>query len=379
MRSTIALALALLLTPLPASAASLTVGDREDILTLNKPNGWPDGSIGVLKSGSVYTFYAANGHGHSTPDGQTRRVTGTLDNPLADGEASLPIEDLLDDFNYIGGGPIYTGSSGLMLMFYHSERWPGGNGKLFWASIGLAKSTDGGDTWTDLGLIITHHTPYNPSATYNTEIGSGAFIIKREKDGGDYFYSYFMNRLGNGADFNYANVSVARARVSDVVSAATANTAPVFKKYCKGSVTGGTFRGSCAKAQSPWGEPGLGGLSSPLEAANMDAIFATVSYNSYLKKYILVGNANQANFDWPASDIIYLESKDGLKWSGRKSVVNEENKLAFYPTIIDPGPDPRVTGPGFYVYYVFSNNPTSEALSSGNLSRRLITVNLRGK
>jgi hypothetical protein len=379
MITALALALALLLAPLTASAASLTVGDREDILTSNKPNGWPDGSIGVLKAGSSYTFYAANGNGHSSPDGQPRRVTGTLDDPLANSEASLPIENLLDDFDYIGGGPVYKDASGLMLMFYHAEKWPGGNGKLFWASIGMAKSTDGGNTWTDLGLIITHQTPYNPKATYNAEIGSGAFIIKREKDGRDYFYSYFMNRLGNGADFNYANVSVARARVSDVVSAANAGTAPVFKKYCKASIGVGTFRGTCSATNRPWGEPGLGGLSSPLEPSNQDAIMATVSYNSYLKKYILLGNANQPNFDWPASDIIYLESKDGLQWSGRKILVGEDNRLAFYPTVIDPGPDPRITGSGFYVYYVYSTNPTPEGVSSGNLSRRFITVNRRGK
>jgi hypothetical protein len=360
--------------PLTGSAATtLTVGERQDILTITRPADWPDGTMGVVKTDTTYTFWAANGLVGSSPVGGPVRLTGTLDNPVSGGATTQSITNLLDAFNYVGGGPVYQHSSGLLLMFYHTEKWPGGNAVNFWASIGMAKSTDGGDTWTDLGLIITHQTPFDPNATYSADIGSGSFVVKREADGNDYFYTYFQNRVGNGADFNIVNLSVARAKVSDVVSAANANATPVFKKYCKGNVNVGTFRARCSSAQRPWGEPGLGGISSPLEARNLDAIFTAVSYNRYLRKYILLANAAQPGFDWPASDIVYLESRDGLKWSRRKIVVHQPNTLAFYPSIIDPGSDPQTTGQNFYLYYVYSESPTTEGIIGGALSRRSIS------
>ena len=43
-------------------------------------------------------------------------------------------------------------------MIYHAERWIDPNAWLpFYSELGLARSMDGGDTWTDLGPIITPH------------------------------------------------------------------------------------------------------------------------------------------------------------------------------------------------------------------------------
>ena len=316
-----------------------------------KPYAWPDGGMGILKSGAVYTFFAAN-------DGNLKRCVGTLDNPGdCGGRESIRIGGLKSALDYAGGGPVYRDpATNTLLMIYHGERWKAGSGgRAFYGTLGLAKSSDGGATWADLGEIVTPHVP--PEAVLERgalwDAGGGAYLTI---DG--YFYVYFRDLMRSG---EAAELAVARARVADVVEDAIArDRAAPWRKYRDGA----------------WEEPGLGGRSSPLEADNQLAAWLGVSYNAYLGRYIMIAFGRP----WPATTLYWLESSDGLTWTSRTRLV-EDPKQKLYVTLVGLGDDPRVTGRSFYVYYVSS----AQAAAGGNrnldgvLVRRLVTLGAAGR
>lgn len=174
----------------PRPRVTLSVGPEEPIFAApganlshvpQKPYAWPDGTMGILKSGATYTFFAAN-------DGQLRRCVGTLQSPgRCGGSASIRIEGLKASLNYAGGGPVHRDpTTGTLLMIYHGERWKDASDWLvFHISLGLAKSTDGGATWVDLGEIVTPNI--TPEAVFarraSWDVGGGGYLVI-----GDYFY-----------------------------------------------------------------------------------------------------------------------------------------------------------------------------------------------
>jgi hypothetical protein len=339
----------------PYRRVTVSVGPQETILAAPganlpdvppKPYAWPDGTMGILKSGATYTFFAAN-------DGNLRRCIGTLENPgRCGGSASIRIRNLQANLNYAGGGPVYRDpATGTLLMFYHGERYKDGTDWLvFHSSLGLAKSSDGGATWVDLGEILTPNiTPETVFAGKSPwDVGGGAHLII-----GDHFHVYFRDRMLAGGT---AELAVARARVADVVEAAIVrDTAAPWRKYHNGT----------------WDEAGLGGRSSPLEAANALSAWLAVSYNTYLGRYVMVAFGRP----WPATNLYWLESVDGLTWTDRKLLVDDAHQKV-YVTLAGLGDDPRVTDQSFYVYYVSS----AKAATGGNrnldgvLARRLITL-----
>src|SRR5207237_6343592 len=87
------------------------------------------------------------------------RTVGTLEDPTAQDVRDLKIENLSKPYHYAAGGPVYEDRvSGTLLMFYHAEFYTFPPGWLpFFSELGLARSTDGGSTWTDLGPIVTPH------------------------------------------------------------------------------------------------------------------------------------------------------------------------------------------------------------------------------
>lgn len=326
----------------------ITVGARETIKTRAqlKTLGlttWPDGTSGVMKSGSSYTFYSP----HSATSSKTIiRATGSLTNPTATIKTITP-RSLKSNYDYYSGGPVYRDpATGTMVMITHTERGVSGG---VWSSLAMARSTDGGSTWTDLGEIITPRLPITsvPSVAQSVDVGGGSYVVV-----GDYFYVYFADRL----DGNVSTLlSVARAKVSDVIAAARRSTPTkvAWSKYYNGS----------------WTQPGLGGLSSPLENANRtSADFPTVSYNSYLKKYIMIVSA-----DWPKTNLHMLESTDGLNWGNRR-ILESESGESYYSTIVGTGTNPSITDKQFYVYYTYSALGGEQRWTDAVLARRLITL-----
>jgi hypothetical protein len=333
-----------------ASDISFTVGPLETVMTRQQLNSanlsyWPDGTMGVIKSGSNYNFWAANTN-------YIGKASGTLNNPAAFGGSYSSVQNPKANYNYYGGGPVYRDpATGTLLMFVHTERWANGSPSAYWGTIAMAKSIDGGNSWTDLGEIITPKVPFSEiGRSYsNMDVGSGPYLII-----GSYIYVYFHEDSAQGS---IVNLAVARASLSDVVNAAiNQNTVVPWFKYYNGSFS----------------EPGFGGMASQLEAANQLSVFPSVSYNQYLGRYLMsVLNAGAGIYD-----LDLLDSQDGITWSDRQRIESDAGMSA-YPSIVGTGTDPSVTDQQFYVYYLYSLN---EGTGNGNrwtdgvLARRLISL-----
>jgi hypothetical protein len=319
------------------------VGVRETVLTTQQRStlylaNWPDGTMGVLKDGPRYSFIASNA-------GQPSVALGTLQHPAAYGvRTGIQIQNPKDRYDYAAGGPLYRDkASGMWLLFYHAEKWPGGDSGRFYSLIGLARSSDAGSTWQDLGPIVSPEVPFG---SIPAEIASGAYAVV-----GPYFYVYFRDVPPSGAQINLA---VARARAEDVLKAAASGRTVAWAKYYLGS----------------WVEPGLGGRSSPLVRDNPTVNWLDVSYNSDLRRYLIVAAS------WvgpgPRDLALYiLSSADGLKWGAWRVIAGEPGEN-FYPTIVGLGDDPHITGKRFYVYYMYSARGPN-LWADGVLMRRLIS------
>jgi hypothetical protein len=329
---------------------SLTVGDQEvvlsnDTLRAKGLSNWPDTGFGVWRDGDNYHFLAANplNSGYLLNSALT---TGTLDNPIAISiDAYVPVRSMKQTYGYTGGGPVYRDlRSGMLLMFYDTERYPPGSSAVH-NTVGMAKSIDNGKTWTDLGEILD--TEFPGWADWNVGVGNGPFVIH---DG--YFYEYINDTLIAAPRFDIG-FAVARARVEDVLNAAIhENTVVPWMKYYHGE----------------WDQPGLGGKSSPLELGNPQSTMFAVSYNEYLGRYIKINESYKAG----STDLYLSESTDGIHWTLRVPI-DESAGDKIYPTIVGLGDDPRNTGAEFYVYYIFTPDWQKTAHAHKFLARRKIS------
>ena len=81
-----------------------------------------------------------------------------------------------------GGEP----GAGSLLIVYHAER----AANPFWSWLGLAKSTDEGSTWQDLGLIVSGPQPYTSRRAL--DIGDGSLVAATDTTTMQkYFYLFF--------------------------------------------------------------------------------------------------------------------------------------------------------------------------------------------
>ncbi len=281
---------------------------------------WPDGNIGFTPFDGQFRFFAAN----STRSAVT---VGTLDDPGATVENNkLIIQGVDSQFSYASGGPVYRDpDSGLLLMFYHAERHFGGNGSIFHAAIGLAASQDDGQTFQNLGIILENNAQPDVNAPCCADMGGATYTIK---DG--QFLVYFRDRQ---ADLSTTELAVATAPVDDVIEAAkNGTTSPWFKYYKDGQ------------------QPGLSGLSSPLEVGNPPTDWFSISYNTFIDRYIMA-ILTHVRSDTNNYQLYLTSSEDGYQWSPRVLLTEFHGEMA-YPTIIDPDGDPFNTSDTFYIYYV---------------------------
>ena len=332
-----------------------SVGPAEPILmSERKPYSWPDGTMGLLREfdGKSYRFFAAS-------DGFPLMTKGSLDDPIRDEIHKLKIEGAPARYQYFAGGPIYKSDrSGLLLMFYHAEIYTSPPGYLpFYSELGLARSTDGGMTWKDLGRVITPHasvtSEYFQTSPRSWDVGWGTYAIV-----GEYFYLYFKDLLHVGDLFSSVDLAVARAKIEDVLDAAEKGSEVTrWEKFYQGS----------------WDEPGIGGRSSPLTEKDLDSfiIMSDVAYSSYLKKYIsiVIGGS------WPNTDLYWFESADGIHWGNYRKLVDDEGHN-YYATLIGLEQNPHLLDREFFVYYINSKDfaATGNRNKDGVLYRRRLTM-----
>ena len=322
-----------------SAAIDYILGNRERVVSKTQREEaslrwWPDGNIGLAWKNGHRTYYAANG---SAPV----RTTGPLDD-IAQTPTAVTVTDRLEEYPYLAGGPVYRDpGSGRLLLFYHAEIWPGGNAQTFQSALGLAISTDEQElTFRDLGVFLATNNTDDP-----VEMCGAPFIVR---DG--YFYVYFRDSLASGGENNLA---VARAAVDAVVEAALEGNSVEWKKYYEGS----------------WTEPGLRGLSSPLETGNPQTRWMSVSYNDYADKIVMIVAQNVSG---PDVNLFMTWSDDGIQWEPRIQLETGSGE-SFYPSIVPVGSEPSVSGWLFYVYYTYSEAGSWDRWSDAIVVRRKLT------
>lgn len=314
---------------------------------------WSDTSLGVVRTRdhSSYLFFGSDGgcHEHCVGKdqrwGSVTRSQGTFDHPLGEpqGDPNPPVweftfqntNDITADIDYAGGGPVYRvpdgePGAGSLLLVYHTEQ----PANPFYSRTGIAKSTDDGYTWQDLGTILTVPHPFDPTGA--TDVGENPLVpytdpATHEK----YFYIFFPQHCWTAtttcSDFTY--ISVARASYEELlVNAAAGNSvSTMFRKYYNGK----------------WDQPGLGGLASetfPGVTGQTDGDFQIV-WSDYRQRFIaMVDNAQT---------IAYGESIDGTYWPPMQVLYTESNLQATiaYANAVGLGDDPGILGQTFYSYY----------------------------
>ena len=352
----------------------IAAGRRADPPLTDTDSGfaWPDTPLGVIKTNEGYEFFGSDGgahyrqlwHGHEVGNdksGSFVRTTGTLDNPLgSDDPLDVVVSPNKDralnpnypSYGYIGGGPVFQVPAGMpgagnLLGTYHAEL-PTGS---LYAALGLARSTDNGRHWTDLGEIVRFNQAFAVGLD-GFEIGDGPLVLSPD---GRYFYLYFPDWTANGTLHTTdasgvsttTKVSVVRAPVADVVEAAFGSEHPhafPFEKFYQGS----------------WNlQPGLGGGSTDLNPTSAYQGYLDIHYNSALARYVMI-ISDDTSFG-------YAESVDGLTWTV-PTLLGVFGPIAAYPTAVGLGDDPHVLGKKFYVY--FTHLPTEgNQWATGSLHR----------
>lgn len=324
---------------------------------------WPDGNIGLKRlSENTYMFLCANGS-------KIAKTEGTLNNPVSSGVKGrdIAIRGIPGGYGYAAGGPIYSVSSAevppMTLMVYHSEQYPTSDEKDYYAALNLAVSRDDGDSWEHLGQIVTPTTSYKAwrAKAHRTsfDVGGGTFTIVKV-DGIPYFYVYFADDPEGPEE---GPVSVARARVDLVIQAAKKGRAAPWVKYY----------------QHNWNEPGIGGRSTNI-FTNKDyqkhrPYWFAVSYNTYVKRYIMVSTTSANSWAEPVSTQLRLsESLDGISWSKSYLIAAGAPDELMYPTIVGMGKDPLEPDRQFAIYYIRSKLRGWENYQDSDLMRRIISL-----
>jgi len=199
----------------------------------------------------------------------------------------------------------------------------------------------------DLGPIFSPNVP-NEYAKKSIELCGAPYVIK---DG--CFYVYARDAMMEVKP-RQSNLSVARAKVKDVVERALEGKSAVWQKYYKGAFS----------------EPALGGRSTPLECGNPTTRWMDVSYNVALHKFIMVVAANTMLSD---VNLFISFSDDGIQWTEREHLTHEDGE-SFYVSVVGLGRNPRQTGNEFYVYYTSSKKGGWERWSDSDIVRRKITL-----
>jgi hypothetical protein len=204
--------------------------------------------------------------------------------------------NLPETIDYAGGGPVYRvpegePGAGSLILVYHIEQ----NANPLWSWTGLAKSTDEGLTWQDLGLILSVPHAYKPHGA--SDVGENPLVPYTDPATGQkYFYIFFPQHCWTAtaqcSDFTW--ISVARAPYEEVLAAASAgnSVSQLFYKYYKGQ----------------WDQPGLGGLASETfqgVAGETEGDFQIV-WSAYRNRFVAMMD--------DAQHIAYGESVDGLHW-----------------------------------------------------------------
>lgn len=217
---------------------------------------------------------------------------------------------------------VWQDPRGIIFGWYHQEHWGLCAGsRLAVPQIGAAISYDGGQSFQDMGAVLTSGEPYSCAAQNGYFAGgNGDFtvILDRQKQ---YFYFLFSNYAG---PTGMQGVGIARMPFS-------ARYYPVgnVQKYYDGG----------------WSEPGIDGQLTPIFPAkvswmdaNTNAFWGpSIHWNTYLQEYVILMNHSCCTTGWPQEGIyISFNAKldDPAGWTKPKKILND---TGWYPQVIGAG------------------------------------------
>lgn len=290
-------------------------------------------------------------------------TTGTPDAPLETVNYSgLKVENVdWSVFGYCSVAQVVRNpSTGTLIGVTHLERHytvPGG-GKPYTATLGLSISRDDGETWSFLGECISHDMTVGEKTEISRDIGNGAILMDDE-----YLYVYF----GEVREENQAyGLGVSRIALDELYEATEKNEMPKAWKYKDGQ----------------WNEPGWEGEASNILPAGIAPNFMSLSYNTVLKKYLMV-MCQSPYYSSNDGDILLMVSDDMLDWTQAKTqwLATGRNGEQ-YPTILGTGDSLQTeTGSEFYIYwcswYAFDEQGNSDwqlLWGSADYVRQKVTI-----
>jgi hypothetical protein len=288
----------------------------------------PDGHISYYRTDNAYQIWltSTGGAHHFTSSDFDELIPANI-------EAGKSIPAFTEsgegfDRDYAGPGSVVRASNGKdLLMFYHGEyQWDEGG---YYATIGLARSSDEGQTWERLGAIIAGRLPKPDPPPWPGAFGAGGpCALVDEGDG--FIYIYYLDW---GAPlFPESDIHLARSPISSDGAPGS------WQKY---------FRGK-------FDEPGIDGNSEPVirgpSSTGFWAGFPSVSFNVFLDAYLAVFVS--------ADGFYYSTSWDRINWTvGKKLLTRNETPdrgepWHLYPSLLSPSqPTDSTTDETGYLYY----------------------------
>jgi hypothetical protein len=293
------------------------------------------GSTALLLASPLPTF---------TPANVTQPVFGPAPNPTP--------TDIFDE-NYAGPGTIITGCSGTCLhMLYEAENWyfcadytkpacVASPGSPFWASIGIAKSTDNGVTWTNRSQVISSPDA-KPTVTPTPSQGYGDLVPSAIISSGFLYVYYTYNSTTSGVTGDKM-IEVARTPFPFTTYP------PLFVKYNDG-----------------WGtQPGLMGTGSPIVRPISSPTHPYcvqperepgISYNTFLGYYLLTMVCDYFGTVSFGPRWFTSTSPDLVTWSDPVPIPDitpsDFTFFDWHPTLVSTDPlSQETTGRTGYIYY----------------------------
>jgi hypothetical protein len=270
-------------------------------------------------------------------DGQLHLLNSTGGDPVLSRGA--------DQFQFASGRPValrlredhptwfesvWVDPSGPVFAFYHQEDFSVCPAGLSQPRIGMAISTDHGESFTDLGLVLTSGDAPNCASQNGYFAGGHGDLSVVPDQAGQFFYFFFGNYSG---PLETQGVVVARLAMADRY-----NPAGRAWKYCNGG----------------WTEPGLRGRTTPIFPAyadwqreDTDSFWGpSIHWNTYLQTYVILMNRSCCTSGWPQESIYISYNAELSNPSGWSQPAAILNWWGWYPQVLglEPGETDSLVG-----------------------------------
>ncbi|HLJ59370.1 MAG TPA: hypothetical protein VKZ50_06545 [bacterium] len=367
------------------AGATATFATHTQLTGYNFAWGPSDGEFGAIPAGGGrYMFYGAGGSAFAC--NRTRgpiiegafAFTGTLDR-VSGGDGCKKLFGPSPGpaawtfaRDYAGGGQVVRfsggGKSGWLMVLHGEYWWQNPNtpdhkcsgAACFYSSLGLAMSTDGGQSFKVVGEIVQPSPPrsYFTGGGNSMPIGYGSLIVA-DADGKHldnppadpsraYFYTFYTDFTPGlpGVCATAACLAVARAPYGELVEAVLSNdphrVAKAFHKYDGAS-------------PDPWMQPATSdtldnsvgaGKFAPLwtqDTGGQPTVLYDHAFDVYLAAYVFGGGA---------LGIRIRASRDLIHWSGPIGApIQEPGRTLYYPTLLGETGEPTIGGPAPRLYF----------------------------